>query len=377
MFGTEAIPNIMPFAHGANAIALQDGRILVTWYCGSYEGSEDQRIAGTVRDPDGKWQPTRIVVDRFTFAGDEWVPEIGVPVQHPGGEVRLYFWAIPLSNGFHLISNPCYMRMVGGAGPGAYTAGVTIRYESPVWTREIAASQWFCSTLGPDFVAAQPRTFGEERGLTLMGAALHLRSGRWLLPYDTWGQYRVGKRVRFLVSDENLAGWESRGDLSALPGCSEGSVVQLASGDLLCYMRRRGFDGNVWRAVSHDEGRTWSGPVPTNLRNPDAPVDIKVSQTSGRLLITFDDSYQVRCPLCVGISSDEGQTFHVRDVESQVGFYPYPKLLQSQDGLWHLFYSYDYRHIQHTWFDEAWVEGGRRVIGGPLLSEHEHSFHRT
>ena len=70
-----------------------------------------------------------------------------------------------------------------------------------------------------------------------------------------------------------------------------------------------------------------------------------------------------RVPLCVGISADEGQTWRVRDIESDVGIFAYPKLLQSQDGIWHLFYSYDYRHIQHAWFEEDWLEGGRRVLG--------------
>jgi predicted neuraminidase len=52
----------------------------------------------------------------------------------------------------------------------------------------------------------------------------------------------------------------------------------------------------------------------------------------------------------------------MRDVESRGGAYAYPKLLQDSSGLWHLFYSHDYSHIQHAWFDEDWLEEGRQVL---------------
>jgi hypothetical protein len=227
--------------------------------------------------------------------------------------------------------------------------------------RDISTSKLFFFVLGSEFTAGHPQAFSNERGLTVMGGARRLQSGRWVLPYDTYGQ--KGTHSRFFVSDENLENWEMRGDVFAEPGCHEPSVVQLPSGDILCYIRRHGFDGHIWRAVSSDECRTWSGPVQTNLRNPNAGIDISLSRSSERLLITYNDSYRQRVPLCVGISSDEGKTWRVRDVESDVGVYHYPKLLQTRDAIWHLFYGYDYRHIQHAWFDEDWLEGGRRVIG--------------
>lgn len=363
MFETEAIENIMPFAHAANVIELEDERIFVLWFCGSYEGAEDQRIAVAVRDPDGTWSPTKTVLGRFEFEGDSWIPEIGVPLQGTRGEIRLYFWAVPVSTGFRLVSNPCYVRVVGGAGPGAFTPALTISFETPVLTANISTSRPFFTVLASDFVGEHPQVFWHERGITLMGAALKLQSGRWLLPYDTWGQSECQFHSRFLVSDENLENWEARGDIFAEPGCVEPSVVQLPSGDILCYMRRRGPDGHIWRAISSDECKTFSGPFQTNLRNPDAGIDISMSPLSERLLIAYNDSYKLRVPLCVGMSSNQGQTFRVRDVESGVGSYAYPKLLQSRDGIWHLFYTYDYRHIQHAWFDEDWFEEGRRVLG--------------
>lgn len=360
-FGTEAIPNIMPFGHAANAIELDNGNIFVTWYCGSYEGSEDQRIAGTLRTSDGSWQPAHIVVDRFEYQGDTWIPEIGVPIPTPDGDLRLVFWACPLS-GFRLVKNPGIIRIAGGWGGGSWFPYPTVSYEETVWTRDIPTSRVFISQLTSEYTAHSPQLFTEEPGLVVMGAARKLESGRWVLPYHTERKDRWF-HSRFFLSDERQEKWETKADIFAEPGCLEPVVVQLPSGDILCYMRHGGFDGHIWRAVSSDECRAFSDPKPTNLRNPNAGIDIGVSKVSNRLLVVYNDNYRQRTPLCVGISEDDGKTFLMRDVESKPGAFAYPKLLQDRNGLWHLFYSHDYRHIQHAWFEEAWLEDGRQVLG--------------
>lgn len=359
-FSTEAMSNVMPFGHAANAVEVSGGDIFVTWYCGSHEGGEDQRIVGTVRKPNGQWHAVRTIVKRFDYGGDTWVPEIGVPVPAPDGGLRLFFWACPLST-FQLVQNPGVIRISGGWGGGSWFPYPTVEYKAPIWRREIPDSRVFVVRLGPDYQAGTPELFVEERGLVIMGAARRLKSGQWLLPYHT-ERKECWFRTRFFVSDENQERWESRGDIFAEPGCLEPVVVQISSGDILCYMRHGGFNGHIWRAVSADAGRTFSEPVRTNLRNPHAGIDIGVSKTSNRLLIVYNDSYAQRTPLSVGISSDGGKIFRMRDVESHGGAYAYPKLLQDSSGLWHLFYSHDYSHIQHAWFDEDWLEEGRQVL---------------
>ena len=360
-FGTEVVPNPRPFGHAANAIERPDGSIFLTWYAGSHEGGEDQRIFGTLRQPGGQWEVPRIVVDRFEFERDVWIPEIGVPVPAPDGGLRLFFWACPLST-FRLGPNKGVIRISGGWGGGSWFPYPSVEFEQPVWRREIPTSKAFVAALDSDFVARKADLFVQQQGLVIMGAARRLQSGRWILPYHTeWKECWF--HSRFFVSDEHQQSWESRGDIFAEPGCLEPVLVQLPSGDILCMMRHGGFNGHVWRALSKDEGRTWSGPTKTNLRNPHAGIDIGWSTTSDRLLLVYNDSYAQRSPLCVGISDDLGKTWRMRDVESRPGAFAYPKLLQDHTGLWHLFYTCDYRHIQHCWFDEPWLEQGRAVLG--------------
>jgi predicted neuraminidase len=124
---------------------------------------------------------------------------------------------------------------------------------------------------------------------------------------------------------------------------------------------RRG-DGFIWRSESSDNARSFSRPVATNLRNPHAGIEIATGR-SGRLLIAFNDSHMLRTPLTLGISEDEGQSFRTRDVEAGNGEFSYPKLIQTGDGRWHLFYTHLRLAIAHVAFDEDWLLGGRKEIG--------------
>jgi len=223
-----------------------------------------------------------------------------------------------------------------------------------------------------------------EPGVNTQGRPLHLKSGGWAVPYDACSN----NHAHFIILDENIDTYEKRGDVYCPPGSLEPSLVQLSSGQIICYLRfcphwswdkamaGKEIQGHIWKTVSNDELRSFSTPVATNLRNPSGGIDIALSK-SGRFLLTYNDSYALRLPLSVGISDDLGKTFRVRDIETGLAepvygwafanyihnYHAYPKLLQTRDGMWHLFYTYHSECIKHVWFDEAWLEKGRKVIG--------------
>lgn len=362
-YESEAVKNIRPHAHGCNVMLYPDERLLLCWYVGIHEGSEDMKIAVAIQDPSGVWGPTDILVGNFEYAGDRWVPEIGVPMLNPKGETMLYFWACPISS-FYL-QNTIGVRWMVQPNKFINFPFGTFRLE-----RDGIASQWLRSfdeavifrAVVKDGKAQNIERIINEKGLLLYGPSLRLRSGRWMLPLHTHRE-REGSRSRFLISDVNQENWKIHGDIFSPPGCTEPTLVQLRSGEILCYMRyaEKGI-GHIWRSISTDEGRTFSRPELTNLRNPNAGVHLTMS-ASGRLLLAYNDSYYFRTPLCVGVSDDRGKTWYVRDIEIEAGEYSYPKLIQTSDGLWHIFYTHNRTHIQHGWFKEEWLEGGRKVFG--------------
>ena len=362
----ELVENVRAWAHTANATELADGRLFLVWSAGQFENSEDMVIAGAVMGADGKWEKTHVVVDRFELEGETWIPWCPTVLTASDGSLHVFFMGNPRSE-YVFVNEP----------------RSTVRAS---WQMgDDAKNQMFHARLR-DFRCDQIRMLlPDEPGVNTQGRPLHLQSGGWAVPYDSCHT----THSHLVVLDEQLEAYEKRGDLFCPPGSLEPSIVQLDDGRILCYLRfhprnwnwtkavaGKEVQGHIWKMMSEDEGRTFCDPVATNLRNPSGAIDIALSQ-SGRLLITYNDSYALRLPLCVGISDDLGEMFRVRDIETELGepvynwtfanyehnCHSYPKLIQTSNGLWHLFYTYRYACIKHVWFDEAAVEKGRKVIG--------------
>ncbi len=361
----ELIPNIRAWSHTANAVELPDGRLFLVWSAGQFEESEDMVVAGAVREVDGTWQPSRVVVDRFDMDGETWIPWCPIILQAADGDLHVFCMGNPRSKYVYVDQPRSLVRAGWQLGDDADNRMLHVRLK--------------------DFAADHARiVLPDEGGVNTQGTPLHLESGGWIVPFDNMHT----RHCHFLHLDEKLESYENRGDLDIDPGVLEPSIVQLGDGRILCYLRfwpswnwgkavkGEAIQGHVVKTVSDDDCRTFSAPVVTNLRNPNSGVDIKVSR-SGKLLITYNDSYALRLPLCVGISNDMGKTFRVRDVETGLSephygwsfanymynCHAYPKLLQTRDNTWHLFYTHRYDCIKHVWFDESWLEGGRLVAG--------------
>jgi hypothetical protein len=146
----------------------------------------------------------------------------------------------------------------------------------------------------------------DESGVNTQGRPLHLRGGGWAVPYD---QMADG-HSRFVVLDEGLESCEKRGEIWCPPSSLEPSSVQLPDGRIITYLRvcpswnwdkaihGKEIQGHIWKVTSDDELRTFCEPITTNLRNPSGGIDIALGH-SGRLAITYNDSYTLRLPLWV------------------------------------------------------------------------------
>ena len=361
------VPNNRPFAHAPNVLELPNGDIFVLWYCGAYEGAEDQRVNGYLIRQSAEKEKPFLVLDQFEFEGQKWYPETAVPILADDGEIYLFFFAFPASNFKMNEDLRCSFLQPLHTGFSC----VPLKTTQPMWYRHLMNTRLFWCNL-EDFVAREIMPFpAEQKAMVFQGRALRLDSGEWVLPYHR----RTGTEMRsakvtagFAIGSPDLAQWEFGAELFVEPGCSEPTLVQLPSGDILTYLRRPGLTrtpppppGHIWRAESSDRCRTFSEPVQTNLRNPDTGSDLYLG-SNGSLAVAFNDSYTQRCPLTVGISHDLGETYRMKDAESALGAFAYPKLLQTSDGMWHLFYSYNYTQIAHIVFDEDWLADGRTVL---------------
>jgi hypothetical protein len=337
----EDIPNIRPAAHAAKAVETPDGSLLLCWYCGSYEGAEDEKLAAAWRSKAGKWEPGYVLIDRFDVDGQAWIPEIGHPIVFPDGHIEVFYICYTMEH-FAMRGEPPRQR----------------------WVRQLEGTRTFRAPV-VGRTAGEPQLLMDTPCLLVYAGATWLRGGRMILPFCTeFGVSNPGVwHTHFLLSDDQGKSFRLVADLHEPPGCLEPVVAQLPDGKLICHMRYGATGGgHIWHSQSDDDGETWQPVSQTNLRSPHSGTDLAASQ-SGRLVIAYNDSYYLRTPLCVGISDDEGKTWRVRDVIGEAGEYSYPDLLQTADGQWHLFFTNQRTHISHASFDEAWLEGGRKVIG--------------
>ena len=359
------LPVIRPRAHSVNLLEYSDGRLLATWFTGTHEGFEDQVAAASMLDSStDEWSEPFVALRLFQYEDDYWLPEQTCPIETEDGATVVYTWASPLS-GFRL-SDRQWGAVTGDAGVNSASSSITY---SKVWGR------------GPEFRPFRFRLEGrkavdleclsgrdgfvEQSGLfhgqPLPRDAAQGPAGGWLIPYTSRPPRGWCSGI-FTVAGDGVTAVSNIADLYEAPGCLEPALAQLPDGRWLCYMRYAGIGGFIWRSESSDGGQTFSHPVLTNLRNNHSSVDIAVGQ-SGRLLILYNDSHQLRTPLTLGISEDEGATFRTRDIETEIGEFSYPKLHQTRDGVWRAMYTYQRECIAAVRFEEEWLLDGRKVIG--------------
>jgi predicted neuraminidase len=161
----------------------------------------------------------------------------------------------------------------------------------------------------------------------------------------------AGWRVHMERSVDGGRTWTKAGPLN--DGQEIGAIqptVLAHSGDgvqILCRSRQ----GRIAESWSRDGGRTWSEMILIELPNPNAGIDAAML-ADGRVLLVYNDAAKGRENLSVALSPD-GKSWHeaVLVLENQPGEYSYPAVIQAPDGLVHVTYTYQRRHIKHVVID--------------------------
>lgn len=128
---------------------------------------------------------------------------------------------------------------------------------------------------------------------------------------------------------------------------------------LLARDRRR--VGNVWTTWSSDGGQTWSELASSDLPNPSSGTDA-VTLRDGRQLLVYNHTQRPsddapigdsRGVLNVALSNDGIHWQAALVLEDGEGEFSYPAVIQSDDGLVHVTYTWDRRRIKHVVLDPA------------------------
>ncbi len=316
----EKIPGY-PVHHCSSITEAPNGDLLVSWYGGSYESSDDQ-VLFLSRRPNGSriWSKPEIVVRS--------------PGKPPGNAILFTdktgrIWLL-------------WGRMEGiqpmMRGTGWDHCELFYRTSSDnakTWTED---KPFFHDTIG-----------WLPRNLPIWSA-----NGSLIVPLSDelhgHGPHGQGVDLSFFVSTkDNGKTWTKSG---IMRGGEQPTIIQRADGTLLAFLRVR---PNIIAAESHDEGVDLDTPTPTQWKNPDSGISMR-RLSNGHVLLVFNNQDNARTPLHIVRSTDEGRTWgKPLCLETNPGEYSYPSVLQTRDGKIHIIYTFRRYSIKHVELNEDWL----------------------
>ena len=128
---------------------------------------------------------------------------------------------------------------------------------------------------------------------------------------------------------------------------------------LLC----RSTVSSILTSWSNDNGRTWSELTATSLPNPNSGIDA-VTLKDGRHLVVYNHLKSGRNMLNAAVSVD-GITWEAAFLlENNIkgAEFSYPAVIQTNDGLVHITYTWNRKQIKHVVVDPG------KIVTKPLLA---------
>ena len=287
----QSITDEYPRNSEASVVELSDGRLLMAW---------SQFLAGTT-----DWTEARISArlssDRGRSWGDFFV------LQEIIGEMCTY--------------SPSLLRLHSGSLGLAFFVKNSKGDNRVFWRNSTDEGENWSSAIA---ITPTPAYYviNNDRVIQLL-------NGRLLAPIAYVPQF-VDHMTPFSSfcswSDDEGQTWQRGSDEVSLPkrGALEPGLVERGDGSVLMFIRTQ--MGSAYRAVSHDQGESWSDVRSIGAVASEAPTCIKRIPSTGDLLMIWNhvwDPYRShwgRSPLAAAVSSDDGETWHnLHNIEEDPG----------------------------------------------------------
>jgi predicted neuraminidase len=203
------------------------------------------------------------------------------------------------------------------------------------------------------------KTWGKPRRLPqgilgpIKDKPVQLANGDLLCPSSTEHE---GWQVHFERTRDLGQTWEATESLGTTKEISAiQPTILFYSGDKLQALARTR-QQKIGQAWSNDAGKTWSNLTLTELPNPNSGIDA-VTLRDGQQLLLYNHTTKGRSPLNVATSADGNawKAALILEQEPQKEF-SYPAVIQSNDGLVHITYTWKRQRIKHAIVDPAQLQ---------------------
>jgi predicted neuraminidase len=306
--------------HASFLELLPNGDLLLAWFSGTKEGRDNVSIViSRLKNGTDQWNKAELVARREGYSNQN-------PVLFFDNRTKL----------LHLFHSQ----------QPATTDHLT-EYDANVWTQN---STDLGMTWSPPYdVFSRNSSFDRNR-------VFHRLNGEWAIPMyyavkDNSKQYSV-----FKSTTDGIMWNETIFNNSFY--LVQPSVIRPQPGKptLVVYYRDRRHQ-NIYKAVSADDGATWTAPQPTSFPNNNAGIQAR-ALLNQHIVIVYNPTHDDRHPLRISLSEDGGITWpYSRDLESGPGpRYSYPCILQTADEYIHVSYTYNRDTIKYVKFMEDWIK---------------------
>jgi predicted neuraminidase len=183
-----------------------------------------------------------------------------------------------------------------------------------------------------------------------------LDNGYLLCPSSTEDE---GWRVHMEFTPDNGLSWERTAALNERKtGAIQPTILIHQNGkiQLLC----RSTESKILTSWSENKGRTWSELIPTTLPNPNAGIDA-ITLRNGRFLLVYNHLKKGRNSLNIAISEDgtEWKAAVLLEKEQEGTEFSYPAVIQTDDGMVHITYTWKRKLIKHVVIDPKLIAPGQ------------------
>lgn len=139
-------------------------------------------------------------------------------------------------------------------------------------------------------------------------------------------------------------------------GAIQPTILRYGKDKLQILNRSR--QGVLTESWSEDEGKTWSKMAKTVLPNPSSGIDAVTLKNGYQLLVYNHTKKLSRFPrsremLNLAMSADGKSWLAAAILERQKGEHSYPAMIQTDDGLVHITYTYHRKKVKHVVVDPA------------------------
>lgn len=329
--------------HSASIAELPNGDLMAVWYGGSREGAKDVALYKALFAVGAnQWGPTEVLLSRERTEDDlgRYIKKIGNPVLYADSQERLHLFFVSVSVG-------------GWAGSAINHMFSDDRGKTWSKTKRLVSSPFLnISTL----VKSPPFEFSDG---TLGLPVYHEFMGKFseLIRLDS--NYDVVEKVRIDKGRTNIQ------PVFLIKSPQQGEVLMRS----VIREARVVFTALVDK-VDQDQGaKAWLLQHETiersrlTLPNPDSAIAAVADGNYGVLVYNHADDLRNVLSLAVRDSSlkqQESATWQrIHDFENAWDRpserYSYPYLIQGQDGVFHLIYSWNRQYIKHIRFNYSWL----------------------